>query len=155
MGGGMGGPMMGPMGGGMGGGKGPQPKIRVPVNIMFILSVVGLAGNVMSNVGSNIGIVALSGLGGLMGLAGLVAAIFALLILIDLKNYTQDPELNNWWMVFIPCVNIWYWMTKVRPAVSRARQMSGLSPDIKSGVQYFFLGAWAIAADVEQFSVKG
>ncbi len=150
----MGGPMMGPMGGGPVG-KGPQPKMRLPVNIMFILSVVGLAGNVLSNVGSNIGVGALAGLGGLMGLAGLVAAVFALLLLLDLKNYTQDPDLNNWWFVFIPCLNIWYWMVKVRPAVSRARQMSGLSPEIKGGAQYFFLGAWAIAADMEQFSVKG
>jgi hypothetical protein len=142
--GGFGGPMMGP------GAGGPRPKKR-PVQVMLILSLCGIIGNVLSQVGANAGIGALAGLGSLISLGGLVGGIFTILQLIDLKNYTNDPEFN-WWFIFIPCVNLWFLWSKVPMQVAKARQMAGVNPVTKPAFQYFFLAAWALASDLEEIS---
>jgi len=147
--------MMGaPMGGGMGGPTGPRPKPKVAPQIVLFISIGAIAGNILSNVGANAGIGILAMIGSALGgLCGLGVLILLILMLIDLKNFTGDPEFN-WWMILIPCYGIYYLLVNVREQVRKARSMAGLSPDIKSGVIYFFLPAWALAVDMNDFSEK-
>lgn len=137
-----------------GGPTGPRPKMRLAPKVLFMICAGGLAlsvlGNVLAGVSSALG--ALSGLG---SLALLVAWVFAILMILDLKAFTNDPTLDNWWMIFIPCYGIVVFLTTIREAVRKGRQMAGLSPEIKSGVYYFFLGPAALAADMEGFSQQG
>ena len=94
-----------------------------------------------------------SAVSGLGGLAGLAVGVMLIINIYNLGKFTNDPNFA-WWHIFIPCYNIYWMLTTLRDQVRKARQMAGLSPDIKSGVLYFFAGGWAITADMTDFSEK-
>jgi len=137
--------------GGFGGGTmGPRPKKR-PVQLMLILSLSGLIGSSISQVGANSGVEILSLIGGLVGLGGLAAFVMTIIQLLELKSFTNDSEFS-WWMSLVCCLNIWFLWSKVPVQVAKARQMAGLAPVTKSPWAYLFLSAWALASDLEELS---
>lgn len=144
----MGAPMGGPMGP-----AGPRPKLLLPVKVVMILSIVGIAGNVISNIGTQAGVMALAGLGSLMGLASLGTWVIQIIQSLNLGKYTQNSGFM-WWLSIIPCVNIWFNLAPLREEMRKARQMSGLNPELKHWAVYLFLPAWGTAADMEDFAEK-
>lgn len=140
---------MGPQGGP----TGPRPKMMLAPQIVLILSLVNWGGQLLSNVGRSMDSGAIAGLGGLLGLAGLAVAVITIINIHNLGKYTNDPNFV-WWHCFIPCYNIYWWFTTLRDQVRKARQMSGLNPELKSAVIYFFLAGWGLASDMADFSEK-
>jgi hypothetical protein len=116
------------------------------------ISVCAIVAIVAARTGSALGAFALSMLStAIAGIATL--AFFALFsaMLIDLKGFTRDPDFH-WWFVLIPGYNSYWILTVVRDQVRKARAAAGLSPELRSGVLYFVLPAWALAVDIDELS---
>ncbi len=67
----------------------------------------------------------------------------------ELKNFTQDPGFFMWgWL--IPCFNF-YWMLLLLPQqVTKAKQMAGSPKPARGIIFYWFIGPYALAADLNE-----
>lgn len=139
---------------------GPRPKQKVPPNVAMIVSYLPWGGFAMATVFYMLGGVVpllwtigyLFYLVGFFGYIGYVA--LQALMVQDLKKFSNDPVLEQWWMILIPCYGMVVMMTTIRDAVSRARQMAGLSGEVRPNYFYLLLGPGSLATDMAEFTDK-
>ena len=81
----------------------------------------------------------------------IVRIISAIGMLKELKNFTQDPEFN-WWFIFIPCLNYYFMWLKVPEQVGKAKQMARSQRPARGIVVYVFLFLYALAADLNDIA---
>ena len=72
-------------------------------------------------------------------------------MVMELKNYTQDPDFFAFgWL--IPCYNyIWLWM-KLPEQVTKAKQMAGLQKPAMGFIMYFLVCPYALASDLNEIA---
>jgi len=105
--------------------------------LAFIIPFMGLIFNLVSFVGA------------------VLLIYFLVMMLLDLQKVTNDPSFM-WWLVFIPCANL-YLLWMLAPAqVAKAKQMAGLPNPVARGiVLYIFLAPYALAADLNDLAAPG
>jgi hypothetical protein len=145
---------MGMVQAGMGAPMGPvgaRPQRRNP--IMTLLLPIGLQvlGNILAPILGSIEPM-LAIVGSLVGMVGgILGLVFLIKMLLELKNFTGDPDFN-WWFIFIPCLNIYFLWVKVPEQVTKAKQMAGVQAPTRSIIAYIFVGLYALAADLNDIA---
>ena len=141
--------MMGPMGGG---GGGPRPTRRNPMMLLLVQLALACGGQIIANVLYGMIGFAATGVGNLVGLAGYLWFAFnASKMSQELKNFTNDPQLNPIFM-WIPCLNIYSLVLQVPAIMQRAKQQAGSQAPARGAVVYFFIGLWAFASDLNDIA---
>ena len=120
--------------------------------LLLVQLALVLGGNIIMNVLASMIGYAAYGLGNLISLAGYLWFAFnASKMAQELKNFTNDPQLNPVFM-WIPCLNIYSLVLQVPAIMQRAKQQAGSPVPARGIVVYFFIGLWAFASDLNDIA---
>jgi len=140
---------------GMGGPMGPvgaRPQRRNPLMTFLIPIGLQVGGNIIGAILGGAIDPSLMMVGSLISFVGTILTIvFMVKMLLELKNFTGDPDFN-WWFMFVPCLNIYFLWVKVPEQVTKAKQMAGVQAPTRSIVVYIFLFLYALAADLNDLA---
>jgi predicted transporter len=93
--------------------------------------------------------------GALAGLGFLVAGVIALISMIRMLGELNSVTRSNavaWWMLFIPIFNIYVTLILIPNEVTKAKQMLGVREPTRNLLVYWFLGLYALAADLNDIA---
>ncbi len=140
---------------GMGGPMGPvgaRPQRRNPIMTLLLPVGLNIGGNIIGAILASAIDPSMVFVGSLISLVGSVLGlVFMIKMLLELKNFTGDPDFN-WWFIFIPCLNIYFMWVKVPEQVTKAKQMAGVQAPTRSIVAYIFFFLYALAADLNDIA---
>jgi hypothetical protein len=93
--------------------------------------------------------------GALSGLGFLVAGVIGLIAMIRMLGELNSVTRSNavaWWMLFIPIFNIYVTLILIPNEVTKAKQMVGAREPTRNLLIYWFLGLYALAADLNDIA---
>ncbi len=139
------------------GGEGDKPKVRNAMMVLILTTGLLVVGNILSNglavVGGTVAMIG-GGLGGLLSLAGLVMFLyFSIVMMFELKKFLQEDFM--WWLIFIPCINLYLACLVLPPLVTKAKQKAGAAGEARSILWYFLVLPWALASDLNDIAQAG
>lgn len=136
-------------GGGLAGAAGARPTKRNPIIPLVIVIAGSVGANVLMSVLASItGVYVLANLGSLVGM--LVFGFVMFRMASELKNFANSDLAP--WMAFVPCLNLWFVVLKVPQEMAKAKQMAGIQTPTRPVWMYFLIGAYALAADLNDLA---
>ncbi len=134
---------------GMGGSVRPTKRNALMTQLLPLILIFGgvILGAILSQVSDWLALV-----GSLVQLAGSVFLVVSIWKMLgELKAITQNPSFSRWWM-FIPLLNIYFFVVIVPNEMKRAKDQMGCQEPPRSVLVYFFIAAYALAADLNDLA---